>query len=162
MRLHLKDSQLTLVFFLSRSCKSLNHFLTKIMKSLPKEKLLPPGMIFLCLGLQKGYSQSFTLPVRNDYKRALFSVSQSLFLHWWPFRALEEGRFLTSRFLALCYPRKTISWTPLLLARSIFPPTSHATYPPNLAVLSRYSFLPRRWKQHVPPQRWYISTRLTL
>jgi hypothetical protein len=79
MRLHLKDSQLTLVFFLSRSCKMLNHFLTKIMKSLSKEKLLPPGMIFLCLGLQKEYSQSFTLPVRNDYKRALFFQFHSPF-----------------------------------------------------------------------------------
>lgn len=158
MRLHLKDSQLTLVFFHSTSCKSLIHLLTKIMKSLSKEKLLPPGMIFLCLGLQKGYSQSFTLPVRYDHKRAFFSVSQSLFLYWWPLRALGEGRFLTSRFLARSYPIKTVSWTPLLLARSIFPPTEGLSdHLPcnlsNLAVLFRYSFLPRRWKQHVPPQR---------
>jgi hypothetical protein len=92
-------------------------------------------------------------------QKGLVSVSQSLFLYWWPFRALEEGRFLTSRFLARSYPRKPVSWTPLLLARSIFPPTEGLSdhLPCNLsdlAVLFRYSFLPRRWKQHVPLQRW--------
>jgi hypothetical protein len=123
MRLHLKDSQLTPVFFLSRSCKSLTHFLAEIMKSLSKEKLLPPGMIFLCLGLQKGYSQSFTLPVRNAYKRAFsfsFTVSIPLLM---TFSGPRRGPIPHIPLLARSYPEKTVSWTSLLLATSIFPPT---------------------------------------
>jgi hypothetical protein len=73
MRLYLTDSQLTLVFFLNRSCKPLTHFLTEITKSLSKEMLLPPEMIFLCLGPQKGYSVYLTLPARNHHKTSLFA-----------------------------------------------------------------------------------------
>jgi hypothetical protein len=168
MRLHLKDSQPTLVFFLSRSCKSFIRFRTEIMKSLSKEKLLPLGWY--------SYAWVFRRSILNlSHFPSAMTTTGPFFQFHSPYSSNDDPFVSSKRAVSSHpaifpvvtqenpFPGHRCYWqgTSFLLPR-IRVTNFHATSLTNLDVLSRYSFLPRRWKQRVPPQRWYLPTRLNV